>query len=45
MKTKKAKLRDRHRLAMIKRETRGYTTSIRSKKLYSRKIKHNKAED
>ncbi len=45
MKTKKAKLRDRHRLAMIKREVRGYTTSIRSKKLYNRKVKHKKTED
>jgi hypothetical protein len=34
------KHRDFHRLAMIRGETRGYTTTVPSKKVYSRKIKH-----
>ncbi len=36
------KQRDFHRLAIIKREARGNTTLVPSKKLYKRKIKHKK---
>ena len=39
---KKVKNRDYNRLAMIKGEARGYTTSIPSKKAYKRKSKHKK---
>ncbi len=34
------KQRDFHKLAIIKRQARGFTSSIPSKKIYSRKIKH-----
>jgi hypothetical protein len=34
------KYRDYHKLSIIKKEARGYTTSIPSKKIYSRKVKH-----
>jgi hypothetical protein len=34
------KRRDFHKLAIIKREARGYTTAVPSKKVYKRKIKH-----
>jgi len=34
------KARDFHKLAIIKKEARGYTTSVPSKKIYSRKLKH-----
>ncbi len=37
------KLRDYHKLAIIRRQARGYTTAIASKKQYSRKTKHKKA--
>jgi len=36
-------MRDFHKLAIIKREARGFTSAIASKKRYSRKIKHKKA--
>jgi len=36
------KQRDFHKLAIIKREARGNTTYIPSKKVYSRKAKHKK---
>jgi len=43
------KLRNPHKLAIIRREARGYTTAIPSKKIYSRKsryiIKHTKKEN
>ena len=32
--------RNFHKLAIIKKEARGYTTFVKSKKVYSRKIKH-----
>ncbi len=34
--------RDFHKLAMLRKEARGYTTYIPSKKCYRRKIKHKK---
>ena len=34
------KQRDFHKLAIIKREARGYTTAVPNKKAYNRKIKH-----
>jgi len=34
------KHRDFHKLAIIKKEARGYTTAITSKKIYKRAIKH-----
>lgn len=34
------RVRDFHKLAIIRREARGNTTSVPSKKLYSRKEKH-----
>ena len=34
--------RNLHKLAIVKREARGDTRSIPSKKLYSRKLKHRK---
>ncbi|MEA3492274.1 MAG: hypothetical protein U9R27_10280 [Campylobacterota bacterium] len=34
------KKRDFHKLAIIRGEARGYTTTMPSKKVYSRKIKH-----
>jgi hypothetical protein len=36
------KQRDFHKLAILKKEARGYTTAIKSKKIYSRKVKHKK---
>jgi hypothetical protein len=36
------KYRDYHKLAIIRREARGNTTSIPSKKIYKRKPKHKK---
>ncbi len=36
------KIRDFHKLAIIRKETRGYTTAIASKKLYKRREKHPK---
>ncbi len=36
------KTRDFHKLAIIRKEARGYTTAIASKKLYKRKEKHPK---
>ena len=38
------KQRDFHKLAIIRKEARGYTTAIPSKKLYSRKVKHKNRE-
>jgi hypothetical protein len=38
------KKRDFHRLAIIKREARGNTTTVPSKKVYKRKVKHKKLE-
>jgi len=40
---KTPKIRDFHKLAIIKREARGNTTSVPSKKRYKRKPKHRKA--
>ena len=37
------KQRDYHKLAIIRRQARGYTTYIPSKKAYTRKEKHKKA--
>jgi len=37
-------LRDYHKLAIIRKEARGYTTSIKSKKAYSRKVKHKRVD-
>ncbi len=37
------KKRDFHKLAIIKREARGNTSSVPSKKIYKRKIKHKKS--
>ncbi len=34
------KQRNYHKLAIIKKEARGFTSAIPSKKIYSRKIKH-----
>jgi len=34
------RLRNFHKLAIVKREARGNTTVVPSKKLYSRKVKH-----
>ena len=34
------KIRNFHKLAIIKREARGFSSSVLSKKIYSRKIKH-----
>jgi hypothetical protein len=34
------KLRDFHKLAIIKKEAKGNTTAVPSKKVYSRKRKH-----
>ena len=34
------KVRDYHKLAIIKREARGFSSAVPSKKLYSRKVKH-----
>ena len=39
---KKIKIRDLHKLAIIKGEARGYTTAIPSKKAYKRHDKHKK---
>jgi len=36
------KPRDLHKLAIIRKEARGYTTSVPSKKAYTRKAKHTK---
>jgi hypothetical protein len=36
------KRRDLHKLAIIKKEARGYTTAIKSKKVYTRKAKYKK---
>jgi len=36
------KPRDFHKLAIIRKEARGYTTSVVSKKAYTRKRKHKK---
>jgi len=36
------KTRDFHKLAIVRKEARGYTTAIASKKLYRRKDKHSK---
>jgi hypothetical protein len=36
------KPRDFHKLAIIRHEARGHTTSVPSKKEYSRKVKHKK---
>ena len=36
------KPRDLHKLAIIRKEARGYTTSVPSKKIYNRKRKHTK---
>ncbi len=33
-------MRDFHKVAIIKREARGYTTVVPSKKTYSHKVKH-----
>jgi hypothetical protein len=38
------KKRDFHKLAIIKREARGNTTAVPSKKVYNRKVKHKKLE-
>ncbi len=38
------KQRDFHKLAVLRKEARGYTSSISSKKLYRRKEKHIKKE-
>ena len=38
------KPRDFHKLAIIRKEARGYTTAIPSKKHYTRKIKHKNRE-
>jgi len=38
------KIRDFHKLAIIRREARGNTTYIPSKKIYTRKVKHAKGE-
>jgi len=35
--SKQLKQRDFHKLAIIKREARGYTTTVPSKKIYNRK--------
>jgi len=37
------KQRDFHKLAIIRKEARGYTTTVPSKKAYTRKIKHKKS--
>ncbi len=37
------KPRNRHQLAIIRREARGFTGTVTSKKRYTRKIKHKKA--
>ncbi len=34
------KIRDYHKLAIIKREARGFSSAVPSKKAYSRKLKH-----
>ena len=34
------KIRNFHKLAIIKREARGFSSSVPSKKVYSRKVKH-----
>lgn len=34
------KLRDFHKLAIVRREARGNTTAVPSKKVYRRKAKH-----
>ncbi len=36
------KIRNYHKLAIIKREARGFSSAIPSKKHYSRKVKHKK---
>ena len=36
------KPRDFHKLAIIRREARGNTTAVPSKKAYKRKVKHKK---
>jgi len=36
------KPRDFHKLAIIRGEARGHTSSIASKKVYKRKVKHKK---
>ena len=38
------KKRDFHKLAVLRKEARGYTTSVASKKLYRRKEKYTKKE-
>ena len=40
IKGEKMKIRNYHKLSIIKKEARGYTTSISSKKTYSRKVKY-----
>lgn len=39
------KARNLHQLAIIKREARGNTTSIGSKKRFTRKVKHKRYKD
>ena len=39
----KYKPRDYHKLAIIRRESRGYTTAVPSRKAYKRHPKHKKA--
>ncbi len=34
------KIRNYHKLAIIRREARGFSSAVPSKKAYSRKIKH-----
>ena len=34
------RVRDFHKLAIIRKEARGHTSAVASKKVYSRKVKH-----
>lgn len=34
------KVRDFHKLAIIRKEARGHTSAVPSKKVYKRKVKH-----